>query len=101
MDALGLLVGVVSRDDLPRVFLRRDIAIQEEITTDVMIRSLGLRPGDVSVHVADGRVTLDGTVPQESLIPIAVRLSESVDGVIDVTHHLRTDSETAAGAPGR
>ncbi|WP_329289209.1 CBS domain-containing protein [Streptomyces pseudovenezuelae] len=101
VDDLGLLVGIVSRDDLLRVFLRRDIAILEEITTDVMIRSLGLLPGDVSVHVTDGRVTLDGTVPQEGLIPIAVRLSESVDGVIDVTHHLRAGSATAAGAPGR
>ncbi|MDW4911544.1 BON domain-containing protein, partial [Streptomyces sp. ADMS] len=83
------------------VFLRRDIAIQEEITTDVMTRSLGLRPGEVSVRVADGRVTLDGTVPQETLIPIAVRLSESVDGVVEVTHHLRAGSETTAGTPGR
>ena len=56
---------------------------------------------DVKNRVADGRVTLDGTLPQESLIPIAVRLSESVDGVVDVTHHLRAGSETTAGAPGR
>ncbi|MEU1473907.1 CBS domain-containing protein [Streptomyces sp. NPDC001668] len=101
VDDLGRLVGIVSRDDLLHVFLRRDIAIQEEITTDVLTRSLGLRPGEVTVRVADGRVTLDGTLPKESLIPIAVRLAESVDGVVDVTHHLRAGSQTTAGAPGR
>ncbi|WP_329238992.1 CBS domain-containing protein [Streptomyces canus] len=101
VDDVGRLVGIVSRGDLLRVFLRRDISIQEEITTDVLTRSLGLRPGTVTVGVTDGRVTLSGTVPQESLIPIAVRLSESVDGVVDVTNHLRAGSETTAGASGR
>ncbi|MEU9166666.1 CBS domain-containing protein [Streptomyces sp. NPDC048420] len=101
VDDVGRLVGIVSRGDLLRVFLRRDISVQEEITTDVLTRSIGLRPGTVAVRVADGRVTLSATVPQESLIPIAVRLAESVDGVVDVTHHLRAGSETTADAPGR
>jgi CBS-domain-containing membrane protein len=101
VDDVGRLVGIVSRDDLLHVFLRRDVAIQEEITTDVLTRTLGLRSGEVTVRVTDGRVTLDGTVPQESLIPLAVRLAESVDGVVDVTNDLRAESETAAGARGR
>ncbi|MFJ4205692.1 CBS domain-containing protein [Streptomyces sviceus] len=101
VDDLGRLVGIVSRDDLLHVFLRRDVAIEEEITTDVLTRTLGLRSGEVTVRVADGRVTLGGTVPQESLIPVAVRLSESVDGVVDVTNHLSAENETTAGAQGR
>ncbi|MGW2515682.1 CBS domain-containing protein [Streptomyces sp. NPDC001617] len=101
VDDAGRLVGIVSRHDLLHVFLRRDVAIQEEITTDVLTRTLGLRPGEVTAQVTEGRATLSGTVPQESLIPIAVRLSESVDGVVDVTNHLRAASETTAGAPGR
>ncbi|KOU77790.1 hypothetical protein ADK57_01505 [Streptomyces sp. MMG1533] len=60
-----------------------------------LTRTLGLSPGEVSVQVSDGRVTLSGTVPQESLIPIAVRLSESVDGVVDVTNHLRPAPDLA------
>jgi osmotically-inducible protein OsmY len=83
------------------VFLRRDLTIREEITTDVLTRTLGLDPGAVTAQVTAGRVTLSGTVPQESLIPIAVRLSESVDGVVDVTNHLRAETDTTADAPRR
>ncbi|MGV9249843.1 CBS domain-containing protein [Streptomyces sp. NPDC003697] len=99
IDDAGRLVGIVSRTDLLRVFLRRDLTIGEEITRDVLTRTLGLAPGTVTVQVTDGRVTLGGTVPQENLIPIAVRLSESVDGVVDVTNHLRPAPGTPVDAP--
>ena len=36
-------------------------------------------------------MTLSGTLPRADLIPVAVRLSESVDGVVDVTNHLRAE----------
>ncbi|KUO19313.1 CBS domain-containing protein [Streptomyces dysideae] len=101
VDDAGQLVGIVSRSDLLRVFLRRDFTIGEEITTDVLTRTLGLAPGAVTVQVTDGRVTLRGTLPQESLIPIAVRLAESVDGVVDVTSHLRAENNAEAGTPRR
>ncbi|MFF1272129.1 CBS domain-containing protein [Streptomyces marokkonensis] len=101
VDDTGRLVGIVSRTDLLRVFLRRDLTVGEEITTDILTRTLGLSPGTVTVQVTDGRVTLSGTVPQESLIPLAVRLSESVDGVVDVTNHLRPETDTTVDMPGR
>ncbi|MFE7233483.1 CBS domain-containing protein [Streptomyces sp. NPDC002405] len=101
VDDAGRLVGIISRSDLLHVFLRRDLTIREEIMKDVLTRTLGLAPGAISVQVTDGRVTLSGTVPLESLIPIAVRLSESVDGVVDVTNHLRPESETTATTPCR
>ncbi|GGS23261.1 hypothetical protein GCM10010269_72670 [Streptomyces humidus] len=101
VDDAGRLAGIVSRGDLLHVFLRRDLTIREEITTDVLTRTLGLDPGAVTAQVNDGRVTLRGTVPQESLVPIAVRLSESVDGVVDVTHHLRAETDTSADTPRR
>ncbi|MFI2187070.1 BON domain-containing protein [Streptomyces sioyaensis] len=63
-----------------------------------MTRSLGRSPDEITVQVTDGRVTLSGTVPQECLIPIAVPMSESVDGVVDVTNHLRAET---AGTPRR
>ncbi len=97
VDDVGRLVGIVSRGDLLRVFLRRDPTIREEIMTDVLTRTLGLAPGAVTVQVTEGRVTLSGAVPQESLIPIAVHLSQSVDGVVDVTNHLRTETDAATG----
>ncbi|MFI1165474.1 CBS domain-containing protein [Streptomyces sp. NPDC020801] len=99
VDDAGRLVGIVSRGDLLGVFLRRDPEIRAEITTDVLSRTLGLSPGAVTVQVADGRVTLSGTVPRGSLIPLAVRLSESVDGVVGVTNRLRAENDAPNDAP--
>ncbi|MDF3292591.1 CBS domain-containing protein [Streptomyces silvisoli] len=93
------LVGIVSRADLLHVFLRRDVAIREEISAEVLSRTLGLDPAAVTVEVADGRVTLSGVVPHRSLVPIAVRLCEGVDGVVDVTNHLGFDVDDTGGPP--
>lgn len=99
------LVGLISRADLLRVFLRSDRAIREEISREVLVRTLGITPDTVTVHVVDGRVALSGTVERKSLIPVAVRLCQGVDGVVDVTEQLshRTDdtSETLDTGSGR
>jgi CBS domain-containing protein len=87
-DDAGRVIGVLSRSDLIQLFLRRDRAIQEEILEDVLTRTLRLSPSALSVEVTDGRVTLSGTVPRRSLVPVTVRLCESVDGVVDVTDRL-------------
>jgi CBS domain-containing protein len=84
----GRLVGVISRADLLRVFLRQDSAIREEIQGDVLTRTLRLAPYAVTAHVVDGRVTLNGAVEQASLIPVIERLCRGVDGVVDVHSHL-------------
>ncbi|KAA6215721.1 CBS domain-containing protein [Streptomyces filamentosus] len=92
----GRVVGVLSRSDLVRLFLRRDRAIQEEIVEDVMTRTLGLHPSDISVEVEDGRVTLSGTVRRPGLVPVLLRLCNSVDGVVGVVDRLRRDDRTSS-----
>ncbi|GAA2783921.1 CBS domain-containing protein [Kitasatospora paracochleata] len=101
VDEAGRLIGIVSRSDLLRVFLRQDRAIREEIRHDVLDGALGLSPDSVDVRVHEGRVTLDGTVERRSLVPVLERLCRSVDGVVEVTSRLdhRTD-DTAAPHPG-
>ncbi|WP_030197122.1 CBS domain-containing protein [Streptomyces sp. NRRL S-87] len=96
VDRAGFLIGVISRSDLLRVFLRRDRAIQEEILEDVLTRTLGLSPSALTVEVGDGRVTLSGTVERRSLVPITVRLCESVDGVIEVVDRLTYEHDDTA-----
>ncbi|MEV7687539.1 CBS domain-containing protein [Streptomyces bungoensis] len=93
VDEADRLLGIVSRGDLLRVFLRRDEAIREEITRDVLRRTLALEPSDVTVEVRDGRVALSGTVEHRSLIPVIEQLCRGVDGVVSVSEHLahRTD----------
>ncbi|MEY9966825.1 osmotically-inducible protein OsmY [Streptacidiphilus sp. MAP12-16] len=45
-------------------------------------RTLYLAPTAVRVEVTDGVVTLRGEVLRQSLLPIALRLCRSVDGVV-------------------
>ena len=100
----GILVGIVSRADLLRVFLRRDRVIREEISGDILERTLGIGSDEVVVAVTDGRVSLRGTVERRELIPVVLRLCEQVDGVVEVTESLdyRTDEPVAvAGASQR
>lgn len=89
VDGAGVLVGIVSRSDLLRVFLRPDGAIRREIVHEVFERTLFFSPSAVQVEVRDGVVTLRGTVDRRSLVPIAVRLCRGVDGVVAVHDQLR------------
>jgi CBS-domain-containing membrane protein len=93
VDETDKLLGIVSRSDLLRVFLRRDDAIHEEINRDVLQRTMGLAPSEVTVEVREGQVSLGGSVEFKSLIPIIERLCRSVDGVVSVAEHVayRTD----------
>ncbi|MFI5640043.1 CBS domain-containing protein [Streptomyces goshikiensis] len=88
VDAAGRLIGILSRSDLLQLFLRRDHAIQEEILEEVVTQTLGLSPSSLSVEVTDGLVTLSGTVSRRSLVPVVLRLCQSVDGVVDVVNRL-------------
>ncbi|MEV5875421.1 CBS domain-containing protein [Streptomyces sp. NPDC052101] len=93
VDEADRLLGIVSRGDLLRIFLRRDEAIREEIAGDLLRRTLGLDPRDVTVEVRDGRVTLTGTVENRSMISVVEQLCRGVDGVVAVSGNLahRTD----------
>lgn len=97
VDEADRLEGIVSRGDLLRIFLRRDDAIRDEITQDVLRRTLHLAPSEVMAEVHEGKVTLEGSVESSSLIPIIVRLCRNVDGVVSVSAHIgfRNASRTA------
>ncbi|MXM64710.1 CBS domain-containing protein [Streptomyces sp. HUCO-GS316] len=82
VDGVGLLQGVVSRGDLLKVFLRSDEEIAEEIRSSV----LGRLPvtGPLTVAVAEGVVTLAGSLPERGLEPVLARAVRAVEGVVDV-----------------
>ncbi|MGH4012040.1 MAG: CBS domain-containing protein, partial [Pseudonocardiaceae bacterium] len=84
----GVLVGIISRADLIKVFLRSDDEIKEEILREVFVHVLWADPAAVQIAVHDGIVTLAGSVEQKSTVPIAERLTRRVDGVIDVINNL-------------
>jgi CBS domain-containing protein len=88
VDEQGHLVGILSRRDLLRVYLREDGAILKEVTDDVLLRAMWIEPGTVTVTVERGVVTMAGTVDRRSTVPIVVRLVETVAGVVEVVDHL-------------
>jgi CBS domain-containing protein len=100
VDEADRLLGIVSRGDLLRIFLRRDDAIRDEITDDVLRRTMGLGPSEVTVDVREGQVSLGGSVEFGSLIPVIERLCRSVDGVVSVTGHIAHRTDDARRSPG-
>lgn len=92
VDSEGKLIGIVSRRDLLSVFLRpdRDIADDARAVLDEILLA---EPGDASVSVRNGVITLTGTLkPAEGqhadLVPVAIRLLWDIDGAVDVLNHL-------------
>jgi CBS domain-containing protein len=102
IDEAGVLVGIVTRSDLLRVFLRPDGAIHQEVVHDVLQITLLLAPGAVHVEVREGVVTLRGEVERRSIAEVAVRLCGTIDGVVAVHDQLRFafDDRTVPAGPG-
>ncbi|MEU3459330.1 CBS domain-containing protein [Streptomyces sp. NPDC006733] len=88
IDEQDRLVGIVTRRDLLRVFLRPDSEIRREVIDEVLVRTLWLTPQSIAVNVYDGVVTLEGRLERRSEIDIAVRLTRQIDGVVAVVDKL-------------
>jgi CBS domain-containing protein len=88
VDEQGHLIGIVARRDLLRVYLRTDEAIRDEVAQQVLRRTLWIDPATIEVAVDRGQVTLTGNVDRRSTAQIAVRLCESVAGVVEVLDQL-------------
>jgi CBS domain-containing protein len=101
VDDSGQLVGVLSRRDLLTVYLRSDEQLAEEISKDVLRESLWIDGEAVQVAVADGVVTLTGTVPRRSDADIAVRLVQAQPGVVGVVDQLRYEFDDITAARSR
>jgi osmotically-inducible protein OsmY len=84
----GPLLGIVSRADLLKVFLRSDAEIAQEVRQEVLVRDMWVDPDTVTVTVRDGIVALSGQLERRSLIPITVSLVHGLDGVVDVVDRL-------------
>ncbi|KUF12892.1 CBS domain-containing protein [Streptomyces silvensis] len=100
------LVGIVTRRDLLQVFLRPDDEIRHDVIHEVLVQTLWLAPQTIAVEVLDGVVTLRGQLERLSDIPIAVRMTRQIDGVVAVVDkltyrlddsHLRPSDEALHG----
>ncbi|MFJ4989801.1 CBS domain-containing protein [Streptomyces sp. NPDC088732] len=88
VDEENRLIGIVTRGDVLRIFLRPDADIHDEVVDDVVIQVLGLTPQAISVSVQGGVVTLEGRVERLSDIPAAEGLVRRSDGVVAVVNRL-------------
>lgn len=92
LDSTKRLVGIVSRRDVLRVFLRTDEAIRKEVAHGILDEMPLLGRGRVTVTVRDGVVRLEGEVDNGSLTSLLVRLILGVPGVVGVENRLTRPS---------
>ena len=102
VDEEDRLIGIATRRDLLRVFLRTDDDIRCQVTEEVLVGGLGLPPDAVRVSVRDGVVTLDGRVGLRSQVPEAVHSVWRLEGVVGVVNGLTflDDDCSVSGVPG-
>jgi len=80
----GVLVGIVSRADLIRAYVRSDDQIAEYIRYDLLLRHLLVNPVVFDLKVKDGVVHISGQAETRSIAEMIDRLVATVPGVIAV-----------------
>jgi CBS domain-containing protein len=99
----GQLVGIVTRADLVRSYVRTDEQLAETIREDVLVRTLWLDPKAFEVTVAGGIATIRGSVDRRSSAEMIARTAVLVPGVRDVVAEVRwtiDDAELKNPTPG-
>jgi CBS-domain-containing membrane protein len=88
VDHSGALVGIVTRADLLKVFLRSDDELRFDVLDHVIGDLVPLPPGAVEVEVSDGVVRLTGRVRRRSQALTLEKVTGAVDGVVAVESRL-------------
>jgi CBS domain-containing protein len=93
VDGEGCLVGIVSRRDLIKVFVRADADLAAELRDDVLRHYLLLDTDDVRVTVRNGVVHLRGNVNVRSDADTIARVVERVNGVVNVVNEITWEKD--------
>jgi CBS domain-containing protein len=80
----GRLVGIVTRADIVRTFVRSDAELEREVVEGVILRAMWLDPHLLEVAVENGVVRIRGRVDRRSDARILEELVRRVEGVVDV-----------------
>lgn len=83
----GRLVGIVSRADLVRAYVRSDEELERAIRGDVLLRILWLDPNLFTVTVKEGAASISGRVERRSTAEMIERAVSMVPGIV----HVQTD----------
>lgn len=93
VDAERRILGIVGRRDLLQQFLRTDEYIHDEVTEEVIHRTMWMDPATIDVDVQRGLVTLHGRVERRSEKAIMAALVRRVDGVVGLREELTYDTD--------
>jgi CBS domain-containing protein len=85
----GMVIGIVTRADLVRAFVRSDVEIARELRDDVIKGTLWIDPEEVTISVERGVVTLAGELDTKADAELVERFSSRVPGVVQVRSQLR------------
>ena len=101
VDAEGKLLGIVTRADLVRAFVRTDADLADEIRHDVLLRALWIPPESVEVAVTEGAVTLTGMVENRATAEMLPGFVQRVPGVVTVLSEVTWEDKNGRGGNGR
>jgi CBS domain-containing protein len=91
VDETGVLVGIVTRGDLLKAYLRADQDIRQDILRQAVPKVIERAVETVQVQVHDGMVQLDGWVTRRSQALALVARIRATDGVVGVHCNLGYD----------
>lgn len=97
--ANGQLVGILSRADLVRAYIRRDDEALTAIRDQVIRKTMWLDPDDMLLEVHEGVAHIAGTVDRQSTAAIIERLMGLVDGIDLVVNDLRWEMDDSELPP--
>jgi CBS domain-containing protein len=83
------LIGIVTRADLVRAFVRSDAEVEHEIREDVVRRTLWIEPATIHIEVDEGEVSLSGEVETKGDAELIPTYVQRVPGVVSVLSKLR------------
>ena len=101
VDRGGALVGIATRGDLLKVFLRSDDDLRFDVLDHVAGDLLRLQAGAVDVEVRDGIVRLAGRLPRRRQAVALEKLTGAIDGVVAIESRLtwQVDDTVAQASP--
>ena len=83
------LVGIVTRADLVRAYVRPDAELERLVREEVLAKTaFSLEPGVFEVAVQGGVVHLGGRVDRRSLAETIVEVTHALGGIVGVESHL-------------
>lgn len=93
VDHRGALIGIVTRSDVLKLYLRSDEGIATHLREDVLVGQFCLDPTAFEVRVVDGIVTITGQLENAQLRDSVLTACSATAGVVAVHDHLTSATE--------